>query len=171
MLANVSEERGSNRLPGAPEQPQQPHRIPQPSSSQLTHHPAVNVVNAQVGVVQKAVARAVSPAMPAVANCGHSQILSGRTELPGVPAVRRFRAVFILSSQAPDVLRPPGPGDPVSSGSAIRRMDADAGDDLIAPPPSGRRQESVPPEGPGGAVSNCHQKHAACERRRGGQAI
>ena len=73
---------GVHQLPGAPEQHPQPCRAQQPPScSRLPHHPGVHVVNAQVGVVQKAAAQAVPPAVPAMADDGHAPILQGATML------------------------------------------------------------------------------------------
>jgi hypothetical protein len=72
----------AGQLPGAPEEHPQPCRAQQPPScSCLPHHPGVHVVNAQAGVVQKATAQAVPPAVPAMADDGHARILQGATML------------------------------------------------------------------------------------------
>ncbi len=70
-----------SRLPGAPEQHPQPCPTQQPSCSRRPHHPGAYVVNAHAGVVQKAVALAVAPAVPAMADDGHAGILQGAVML------------------------------------------------------------------------------------------
>ena len=65
-----------SQLPGAPEQHSQPGCTQRPPPGPyLPHHPGMRVVNAQAGVVQKAAAQTVPPAVPAMADDGHAAIL------------------------------------------------------------------------------------------------